>query len=64
MSQSFWDKFKKKPPAVMFGLRLVVVPNPNVPKDHMIFAVHPDNHKRIEEKLNDAFSEWVAKPKP
>lgn len=52
---------KKKPPAVMFGLRLVVVPNDKCPKDHIILAVHPDQHARFEERVNKAFAEWTKK---
>lgn len=61
MSEAFWNKVKRKPPAIMFGLRLVVVPNPSVPKDHLILAIHPDNAARIGDKVNEAFSEWIEK---
>lgn len=47
-----------KPPAVMFGRRLVVVKNDKVPKDHILLCVHPDVHEELAAKINQAFAEW------
>ena len=52
---------KKKPPAVMFGKRLIVVPNDKVPKDHILLCVHPDANNELSEKIADAFAKWIAK---
>ena len=60
---SFFNLTKKKPPAVLFGLRLVVAKNEKVPKDHLVFAVHPDNYVRVEEKINEVFAQWASKQK-
>lgn len=48
------------PPAVLFGKLLVIVPNAKVPKDHIVFAVHPSVYAQTKEKLHAAFAQWKA----